>query len=143
VVCRRQTTRDRRIRAFGGLPFQQYLNCLVEAPPQNIGCGRKRENSRALYAGFVRQMKTVNRIKKKLRAHTLVKVVPRSPELIELTAFGQQRSCIERAVPRLGLVRKNDADQPAHQRCSAPRDSMLRNARVSRTCESTSTRSRP
>src|SRR6185312_14723692 len=71
VVCRRQTTRDRRIRAFGGLPFQQYLNCLVEAPAQDIGCSRKRENSRALHAGFVRQMKTVNRIEKKLRAHAL------------------------------------------------------------------------
>ena len=83
---------------------------------------RKRDMSRLRNAGTVLQMKTMNRVEEKLRAHTLIEILVRSPEAVESRAFckklaggGAPRELVNGKVSFGRIRRGNDPDQ-LHQR---------------------------
>src|SRR5438094_8501257 len=150
VVRRRQTARNRRAGAFRRLRLEQDFDPLFEAPFQDTGAGGDRDEPAMVHARLVGEIEPVDRVEEKLRAHPRVQVIARPPEFVERGArveegsrAGRTAEAIERSIPDFRILGPDDADQLGHACCPSSRRSMLRRATASRSCDSTSSRSRP
>src|SRR5262249_47008606 len=132
------------------LRLEQNINSLFVPALQNSYASGEGDLSAILHVRLIWQVKPVNGVKKELGADTLVQVLARAPEPLELSTLVEQSArmrgparILERAIADFRIPGQDHLGQPRHARRPFSLSSMFRKATASRSCESTSTRSAP